>query len=77
MNDPFGDCVAFDPKKYFPFSLPDRHDLSNFWEVTKLELKFINLVDVVTHDNNWRQRRHKKLVRLKRRANCSFWLILR
>lgn len=77
MNDAFGDCVAFDPKKYFPFSLPDRHNLSDVWEVTKVKLKFINLMDVVTHDNNWRQSRHTELVGLKRRASCSFWRLLR
>lgn len=71
MDHTFGYGIAFDPKEDFPLSFSDRDDLSDFGEVTEVELKFVDLMDVVTHDNDWRQSRHTELVGLKGRANCS------
>ncbi len=71
MDDTFGNCVAFDPKENFPFSLPDGDNLSDFGQVAEIKLKFINLMDVVTHDNNWRQSRHGEYLGLKPHAKCS------
>ena len=54
MDHTLGNCVAFDPKENFPLSLSYCHDFANFGQVTQVEFELVNLMDVVTDDNNGR-----------------------